>query len=1169
MSSDNRNDATYLAWLAHIVNTHQTLAWDLPRTPELEAEEDRLNETWDDLNEVQRQRIWGLSADLNSLRDNEVAIASDWPPSTEGALKAALDKALNTENWDRALDVLRRPQLTLARHERDALRARCWNGLGHPEIAGLFADNAHRIANDMMAVNQSVASAGPIFKTGDSVLLRSTLELGVVEKEPQLVGGEYWYRVRFVKRREDVVEDDLETLGDSEDTLESLASGGRWGRLQAVRCALGLERILNTNRSTIYAFQSQRILFEPYQYKPLLKVLDSPDRRVLIADEVGLGKTIEAGLVLTELSARRPMERVLVVCPSRLREKWRNELNGKFDQDFDILDKRSFLQAASRAQENASRFRLRGIISMQSMRGDEVRESLTSELGQVDMVIVDEAHHARNRKTATSEMLRELCEVGDCVLLLTATPLHLKSEDLFTLVNALRPSEFRDAFVFDRQLERYAAVHVASTLARTQQADRLDNVDRLLTGVFTSNGYRAQPDPKAIQVLNEIRTSPPSSRREWVELERQIQDLHPLGSVVTRTRKRDVIENAPVRRARTCHCDWTLEEDAAYQKLVGTTGPLGWLRKGLSLGQIQRARQAASCLPAAFESRAVETKDDDAVELTDILPSEVTASVERAVATRSVIDWEGTDSKLRRLKQILRDIRNEEDDAKVLIFTYFRGTARYLEKNLSEPGRLALRIDGDVVSDPRRPAIDERGDRIRRFQYDPAVKILVSTEVGSEGLDFQFCHHLINYDLPWNPMVVEQRIGRIDRFGQESDVVHIHNLVVRGTVEDSILERLYTRIGIFERSIGNLEAILGETISELQRDFVSGNLTPEEAEHRVELAANAINRKSTHLEDLEKQASELFGHEEYIRDEMSRVRNLGRYISEESILALLRTYFESHHPKVKLKREAKSVYGFRITDELRHEIQDATRGGAIWIDRSREGVLLFTTAGDMAFRRKELDLVNASHPLVKAAVKKVQPQLDVPSARLGQAMLRRIEGKADAFQPGLYFFVIFAHTITSIRSRRILETVAWDDRGNTLLESEDGERLMYLTIEHGMEWHDQRAAPPIAKSVWTAMTDEARKRNREIFASEQRENGALYVRRRNALQAEHDHDLTIKERRLQTAQARGKSRILPAMQGQIEKARAEFRMKLEELNQLQEATASLSEPLAACAVLLT
>ena len=136
------------------------------------------------------------------------------------------------------------------------------------------------------------------------------------------------------------------------------------------------------------------------------------------------------------------------------------------------------------------------------------------------------------------------------------------------------------------------------------------------------------------------------------------------------------------------------------------------------------------------------------------------------------------------------------------------------------------------------------------------------------------------------------RIPQGHNDAKEWNIVYVHNLVVRGTVEDRILARLYDRIGIFEQSIGNLEAILGETMSDLQRAFVHGELTPEEADRRVGQAANAINRERSALDQLEEQASELLGHEDYIRDEMNRVRKLGRYISEESILALLQTYFE-------------------------------------------------------------------------------------------------------------------------------------------------------------------------------------------------------------------------------------------------------------------------------------
>ncbi|MFN0199640.1 MAG: hypothetical protein ACKVT0_23040, partial [Planctomycetaceae bacterium] len=351
-----------------------------------------------------------------------------------------------------------------------------------------------------------------------------------------------------------------------------------------------------------------------------------------------------------------------------------------------------------------------------------------------------------------------------------------------------------------------------------------------------------------------------------------------------------------------------------------------------------------------------------------------------------------------------------------------------------------------------------------------------------------------------------------------------------------------------------------------QRDFVSGKLTPEEASRRVELAANAINRKSTDLDVLEKQASELFGHEEFIRDEMNRVRNLGRYISEESILALLRTYFGSHHPRVTLQRDSEKVYSFRLTEELRHAIHDATRGGPTWINRSRDGFLSFTTSGEIAFRCKELDLVNSSHPLVRAAIKTLKPQLDTPLARIGQAELSLKSCDENTIPPGIYYFLLYSHTIHSIRSRRVLETVAWSINTQAFLDSELGERLLYLTIEYGIEWGNNQYAPAMSAGVWNALRIEAMKRNRDIYDAEKRENGAMYYRRRNALQAEHDHDIAVKGQRLKTAQQRGSTRILPAMEGQIEKAKSEFRKKFEELDQGSEARVSLSEPLAACAV---
>ena len=201
----------------------------------------------------------------------------------------------------------------------------------------------------------------PLFRTGDTVKHRSTGEFGVVRGEPVKTSGEYWYRVQFPHRSDRMVEDDLEPLSQTPTSIREVASAGTWGRLISFRSALTIERIGTKNRSTVYAFRSQRILFEAYQYKPLLKILDSRDRRILIADEVGLGKTIEAGLILTELEARQSLDRILVVCPSRLRDKWREELNRKFDQEFEILGGSEIRSYVDRVHANPHRTRLRAI----------------------------------------------------------------------------------------------------------------------------------------------------------------------------------------------------------------------------------------------------------------------------------------------------------------------------------------------------------------------------------------------------------------------------------------------------------------------------------------------------------------------------------------------------------------------------------------------------------------------------------------------------------------------------------------------------------------------------------------------------------------------------------------------------------------------------------------
>lgn len=1008
----------------------------------------------------------------------------------------------------------------------------------------------------------------PRFKSGETVLLRSTKEMGRVEQDACLDGGEYWYRVRFTKRAANVVEEDLEPLEDPTETLESLAGKGSWGTIQAFRSALAVERITHANQSTLYAFRAQRVLFEAFQYKPLLKMLDSPDRRLLIADEVGLGKTVETGLILAELEARQPLDRVLVACPSRLREKWRNEMSTKFGQDFDIFSRNDLEDYLEKIRRNPRRSRLRCVVSIQTLRNEALREHFLAEVGSVDLVVVDEAHHARNPAAKTSGMLRDLCEIAGAALLLTATPLHLGNRDLFTLLQALRPSEFRDFQVFDRRLKGYKGVHEAALLVRSRNPEAAGRAKKILQRLFVSGVLPEVRDPLALQVIKDLEDPDPRDRRGWLELERRTQDLHPLASILTRTRKRDVQELAAVRHAPVFRCTWTPEEDEAYRRLVHGSNKLGWIGQPMTLGGIQRARQAASCLPAALQSvQGTAQTDDEAVELTDILPAEVDDAARLPETPTSLVPGGlSHDSKFEKLLEILAKVQAEESGAKVLIFTFFVGTARYLQKQLTDRGILALRIAGDVPSDPKRPERDERGKVITQFRDDPRVRVLVSTEVGSEGLDFQFCHHLVNYDLPWNPMVVEQRIGRIDRFGQKWAKVHILNLVVTGTVEDRILLRLYERIGIFRESLGQLEAILGEEIHALQKDYVSGKLTPEEADRRVDQAARAIEERAADLEELERNASNLFGHEEYLKDQLRRVSRLGRYVSEKSMLAVIRNFLQVQHPSVRIWEEPAGTYRLQLSEDLHRDIQAASNPEEPWVGGSRNGKLAFCFDGQQAFEHPEVELINVSHPFLKAAVAAVRKQLEHPQTKAAKAVLVIPPDEDEDLEEGSYFILVFSHEIEGIRKRRVLETIAWSVEQGEIVLPETGERLLHLVQERGEEWNTTLPPRPLRADTWSNMLSEARSRNRALLAAEQQENEALYVRRKNLLEAESEHDREVKLARLKTATERGRTRVIPALEGQIRKAKELFRSRIEELERTRKVRCHLTDPVAVCLV---
>jgi superfamily II DNA/RNA helicase len=212
-------------------------------------------------------------------------------------------------------------------------------------------------------------------------------------------------------------------------------------------------------------------------------------------------------------------------------------------------------------------------------------------------------------------------------------------------------------------------------------------------------------------------------------------------------------------------------------------------------------------------------------------------------------ELERNDSKYSRFEAIIKGFLQKHQDEKVVVFSYFRATLNYLAERLAAAGVHAIVLSGG-------PEVD-KGAVLEQFRGPAGPRVMLSSEVGSEGIDLQFCRVMVNYDLPWNPMRVEQRIGRLDRLGQEAKKITIWNLFYKGTIDDRIYRRLHERLQIFERALGGLEEILGREVRNLTLRLLTGRLTAAQEEEQIELAAQALENVRLQEERLEASAGDL------------------------------------------------------------------------------------------------------------------------------------------------------------------------------------------------------------------------------------------------------------------------------------------------------------------------
>ena len=461
-----------------------------------------------------------------------------------------------------------------------------------------------------------------------------------------------------------------------------------------------------------------------YQVESVRKVLRQFRGRVLLADEVGLGKTIEAGMVLKEYLLRGMAERVLILTPATLVGQWQEEMLTKFDVEFATT-----YDSATRSDSLAFWSQPRVIASIATARRPEHQQFLAQQ--NYDLVIVDEAHHLKNRATANWKLVNALNK--RFLLLLSATPVQNSLIELYNLLTLLKPGIFK--------------------------------TEKEFRASYMTNGK-----PRV-----------PANRDTMRDLMRD---------VMIRNTRSLVDVKLPPRHATTLRLDPSEEEAACYaelSRLVQEAHKSATTQQRLSLRHLLSAAGSTAATAALTIGRYADKRK--------------VSPAWRDLQERY------EDLQVNSKEQALLDLLHRNVDEKKMVFVQHRETLLRLQDLAAQHGLDCVLFEGRMTGPEKDRAIE---------YFRAEIPLLLCTESGGEGRNLQFCNTLINFDLPWNPMAIEQRIGRIHRIGQTRDVF-IFNLALRGTLEDRVLNILDEKINMFELVVGEIDAILGEMSEE--QDF--------------------------------------------------------------------------------------------------------------------------------------------------------------------------------------------------------------------------------------------------------------------------------------------------------------------------------------------------------------
>lgn len=861
--------------------------------------------------------------------------------------------------------------------------------------------------------------------------------------------------------------------------------------LHAAMTALQLRHPSTTH---LYSLFASRINFVAYQFRPVLKLIQADRPRMLIADEVGVGKTIEAGLILKELQARRDIKSVLVICPKPLvaERKWQQEMK-RFDERFEHLDGTALRYCLDEThldgvwpQKYARAIVPYSLLDENLLHGKGKQRGLLAldPPSVFDLVIVDEAHAIRNTDTWTHRNVRYFCDNAEAVVLMSATPIQMGDHDLYNLLNLLRPDVITSKQDFQQMAEPNPHLNAAIAAARTATAEwkntALAEIDNALT---TTWGRGVLVNDPRMQQARDVLLDDDNSPETRLALIRQLEELYTFAPFINRTRRRDIGTFFTLRKPETVTVEFTPEQAALHSDLLDLLARMLVIRHGnanLKFLLSTVRRQISSCvfglapLLQALLNRHLsqlelgDVDDEDGVETASQILAEFRTEIDAIIKQAKQLS-QGEDPKLQAFLKVIADKQNLENN-KLLVFTCFRHTWEYLHENLKRQQIRVGLINGQIADDERRAL----RDRFSKPKADPqALDVLLSSEVGCEGLDYQFCDALVNYDLPWNPMRVEQRIGRIDRYGQLSPSVVIYNFITPGTVDAEIYERCLLRIGIFQQALGGSEEILGRLTKEIKDIAENFTLTADEQAARLQLLSENEIRAIQAEAELEEKQSALFGLNQPQRDEDMIKQASSFWLAPAMLANLISRYLQTlGATNIPASLGQKPVTTLQLGQDIRDKLLvdsqklkpsgEAAQTWTRWL-KGNSPYLEVTFNQATAAEQRELLFVTPNHPLAQQAAQSIEPATPLvcnlkassdtlPTGCHPYAIYRwQKRGlKEDfTFQPIAATLELTAHMLALLESAQPLD----DDSQTTTNEQENT-----LEQSHYRLWLDARAA---------------------------------------------------------------------------------------------------------------